>query len=465
MQKQAILPPIIMKSVYGPEPRTRAASLPGLTSLSVRELFPDIPKAIYLPGDDISIIRKITEDALAGVDMSKIRHRDSVNILSDEHGFFIVGGEPYAEMIRTIRDVVQERTGCNNIRLRVGAGLGTREADELIEYFKLDQYFDGKTARLTPFDRGVPIETEIGTLYGLAKAYDADWFIHAHYGDLREIYWHRLMDRTLKPFSMGYARYETRGVHHFNFGPRSSNFVPRAIFNSPFIQSKYTFGCVLSVSTAGIAGVDAGNDLNEVNRRQTLIALKSFGKMTELFSKIDECIAVLDAGKWPVYMHAGGITFGTLVNATVDYLDLDVIPAATGFALFERPAGAPRVKAVNPAIKALVINHMWILMPTSELAENIPTIVVGRDFAEMLNKDSSNPVFMDYAVTAENLETAMKFAGRMAQTDKIMVFDGSFGHINLSPSMAEFLIKNAPEVSRNVDETLMPKWLRQRGLA
>ena len=211
--------------------------------------------------------------------------------------------------------------------------------------------------------------------------------------------------------------------------------------------------------------MDAGNDLNEVNRRQTLFALKSFGKMTELFSKIDECIAVLDAGKWPVYMHAGGITFGTLVNATVDYFDLDVIPVATGFALFEKPPGTPRVKAVNPAIKALVINHMWMAMPTSELAENIPTIVVGRDFAEMLNKDSSNPAFMDYSVTAENLEAAVKFAGRIAQTDKIMIFDGSFGHINLSPSMAKFLMEKAPEVSRNVDETLMPKWLRQRGFA
>jgi hypothetical protein len=44
------------------------------------------------------------------------------------------------------------------------------------------------------------------------------------------------------------------------------------------------------------------------------------------------------------------------------------------------------------------------------------------------------------------------------------VFDGSFGSINLSPSMAEFMLKKAPEVSRNVDEELLPKWLRQRGI-
>jgi len=58
----------------------------------------------------------------------------------------------------------------------------------------------------------------------------------------------------------------------------------------------------------------------------------------------------------------------------------------------------------------------------------------------------------------------MGFARRVARTDNIIVFDGSFGSINLSPSMAEFMLKKAPEVSRNVDEELLPKWLRQRGI-
>jgi hypothetical protein len=58
----------------------------------------------------------------------------------------------------------------------------------------------------------------------------------------------------------------------------------------------------------------------------------------------------------------------------------------------------------------------------------------------------------------------MHFARQIAKTDKIILFDGVFGHINLSPSLAEVMIRKAPEVSRNVDETLMPKWLRQRGL-
>jgi hypothetical protein len=102
-------------------------------------------------------------------------------------------------------------------------------------------------------------------------------------------------------------------------------------------------------------------------------------------------------------------------------------------------------------------------MACTELPINIPTILVGRDLANMLITDSSNPTFMDYAMTAENLEAAMRFARGIANTDNIIVFDGSFGHINLSPSLAQFMLKKAPEVSRNVDEVLMPKWLRQRG--
>ncbi|MCP4755695.1 MAG: hypothetical protein GY866_32935, partial [Proteobacteria bacterium] len=176
-----------------------------------------------------------------------------------------------------------------------------------------------------------------------------------------------------------------------------------------------------------------------------------------------DCIPVLDAGKWPSYQHAGGMIFGNLVNAKTDYFDLDNIPSGSGFALFEKSAGIPKTRAVNPAIKALVINHMWINMMCTELAMSTPTIVVGRDLSDMLLGDSSNPMFMNFAVTAENLETAMNHARRITGTDQIMVFDGSHGNINLSPAMGDFLLKKAPEVSRNVDEVLLPRWLRQRG--
>lgn len=310
----------------------------------------------------------------------------------------------------------------------------------------------------------MPIDTEIGILYGLTKIYDADWFIHAHYGDLRELYWHRLIDRALKPFTMSYARLETRAVYHFNFGPRSSNFVQRAIFDSPFVQEKYAFSCFLMTAPSGITKIDADNDLNQIDRRLTLDCLESYGKMIRLFAEIDECVAVLDAGKWPHYQHAGGITFGNLVNAELDFFDLDAVPAATGFALFEKIPGVPKVKAVNPSIKVLLINHMWTGMMCTELPLSTPTILVGRNLADKLVIEASNPEFMNVAVTAENLTAAMNFALRIAGTDKILVFDGTFGSINLSPSLGEFLMLKAPEVSRKVDEELLPKWLRQRGI-
>jgi hypothetical protein len=52
----------------------------------------------------------------------------------------------------------------------------------------------------------------------------------------------------------------------------------------------------------------------------------------------------------------------------------------------------------------------------------------------------------------------------VARTDKIIVFDGSFGYLNVSRSLADLLINMAPEASREVEEQLLPKWLQQRGI-
>lgn len=457
-------PSFIRKSVYGPAPGPRAAELPGMVGLQLRDLFPDIPKEIYTEGGDLSVIRKATEDALKNVNMAMIRPRDKVNILSSQYGYQIMGGDVYAEMIRTIKDVVEERTGCRNIRLRVTTGFRIREPDEIIRHYKLNEYFNGKALGVRPIDKGVPIETEIGRLYGVARVYDADWIIHAHHGELRELDMHRMINRAIKPFSMSYARMETRSVAHMNFGPRSSNFVAKVIFDSPFVQSKFTFGCFLLTSPEGITGVDAGNDMERLDRRLMLLGFKSYGKIRELFNEIRECIAVMDATGEPRYMIGGGMTFGNLTEAELDLFDLDNIPVSLGYGLYERPAGSPKLKSINPAIKALVLNHMWLGVPQLELATHIPTIVVGRELADLLRDDPMNHDFMRHVVTSENLGTAMEFARRISQTDRVIVFDGSFGGITLSSSLAEQLIARAPDVSRRVEERLMPKWLRQRGI-
>jgi len=457
-------PSFIRKSVYGPAPGPRAAELPGIVGLVLRDLFPDIPKEIYTEGGDLSVIRKATEAALKNVRMDMIRPTDTVNILSSQYGYQIMGGDVYSEMIRTIKDVVEERTGCRNVRLRVTTGFRIREPNEIIRHYKLNEYFNGNALGVRPIDKGVPMETEIGTLYGVAQVYDADWIIHAHHGELRELDMHRMINRAIKPFAMSYARMETRAVAHMNFGPRSSNLVAKVIFNSPFVQSKFTFGCFLLTSPEGIIGVDAGNDMEKLDRRLMLLGFKSYGKIRELFSEIRECIAVMDATGEPRYMIGGGMSFGNLTEAEMDLFDLDNIPVSLGFGLYERPAGTPRYKSVNPAIKALVFNHMWLGVPQLELPTHIPTIVVGREMADLLRDDPMNHDFMGHAVTSENLGTAMEFARRISRTDKVIVFDGSFGKITLSSSLAEHLISRAPEVDRRVEEQLMPKWLRQRGI-
>ena len=166
--------------------------------------------------------------------MTKIKKGDSVNILASHHGFTLLGGTPYAEMLKVTRDVIEERTGTKDIRLRAGVGLRFRETEEYIKRFDLDQYFKGKAKGMAPIDEGIPIETEFGTLYGLKRAYDAKWIVHAHNSDLRELHNHRLIDRIIKPFAMSYARIETRSTYHQNFGPRSSNIIPRAVFTLRF---------------------------------------------------------------------------------------------------------------------------------------------------------------------------------------------------------------------------------------
>ncbi len=84
--------------------------------------------------------------------------------------------------------------------------------------------------------------------------------------------------------------------------------------------------------------------------------------------------------------------------------------------------------------------------------------------AELMANDPANPLFMDCAQKAESLEEAMESAREFAQTDKILVFDGSFGNITLSPSLAEYLMRKAPEIEDLVEKKLLPLWLKQRGI-
>ena len=393
----APIPP--RQSMYGIDPslvKTRVSELPGMTSVTLRELFPDLPPVIY-PGDEgIVAVRRRTEEALKSVDMSRIKPEHSVNICSSHHGFTLLGGDPYAEMLKTIRDVIEERTGCKNIRLRAGVGLRFRETEEYIRRYKLDEYFNGKARGVAPVDEGVEIETEIGTLYGIKRIYDADWIVHAHNSDVREVHFHRMVDRAVKPFGMSYARIETRSTYHQNLGPRAANFTARAIFDSPFVQDKFAFACFLTVVPHGILGVDADNDLYSLNERVTEVGCRYYGKMMTLFGEIDECIVALDFPCPVVYVFSAGVIYANFAGANTDLFDLESpLPAYTWYteAFYGRKGFPllPEIPRLNPAIKMCVHSYAWTGYPSAFFSEHIPTVVVGQRAGRPLQPGPAKP--------------------------------------------------------------------------
>ncbi|MDR0622442.1 MAG: hypothetical protein LBJ61_11305 [Deltaproteobacteria bacterium] len=460
-------------SIYGIDPALvgmRAAELPGIVSLKLSELFPDLPPTIYPNADDsVDPIRLAAEEALMKVDMGKIKPSDSVNVLASHHGFTLFGGRPYAELLKAIRDVVERQTGCTNIRLRAGVGMRFRETEEYMRQYGLDKHYGGKVAGIAPIDKGVAIETEIGTLYGLDKAYDADWIIHSHHSDVREVHFHRQVDKAVKPFGMSYARCETRSTYHQNLGPRAANFIARAIFESKFVQSKFAFAAFLDCGPHGILGVDADADLYALNDRATFIGCQLYGKIMTLFGEIDECVAVLDFPCPVPYVFSAGVIYANFLGANSDLYDLDTpLPGYTWYteAFYgkaNRPI-LPETPPINPGIKMCVHNYAWIGYPSAFFARHIPTVVVGEKQGELFDTDSMNIEYMDHAVTARSLPQAMDFARQVTGTDKVIVFDGAMGGLNVSESMSRLLIERAPVVSARVGTELLPKWLRQRGV-
>jgi hypothetical protein len=455
----AVQPPALVPSVYGPDlPSERAKDYPGMVSLQVREIFPDIPEGIYRYGEPLTAVRAAADRALAGVDMSMIQPNHRVNVLCSEHGFGMDGGFPYAEMLTAVRDAIVDRTGCHNVKLVVVAWLGRKEPQELIDFFGLDERFHGKVVGATPQDAGIEIETVLGTLHGLRQVYNADWIIHTHYDDPREIYLHRMIDRIAKPFGMSYARMETRSVFHMQMGPRSGNLIGRAIADSEFVRSKLAFSIALLSSPDGITGVEADNDLDTLGNRVTVNVLSNYGKMLALFRAITDCVPIIDGTKWAYYVHAGGMIFGHLFFSGRDWWDLEM-PDNT--ASLEELTGAE----VSLAIKALVINHSLTGLTVLQLPMMYPVVTGNPAMAQAMRHDFSNPEFMEYAEEAPDLMAAIDLAlERAGGCDKLICFDGLYGAINLSPSMADHLLELAPECSREVDEELLPRWLKQRGL-
>lgn len=463
------LPP--RQSQYGVAPELvtrRLADYPETTSVAVSDLFPETPPVIYPGAAGVAVVRHATEQALAGVDLSMIKPHHSVNILASHHGFTLVGGHAYAEMLRTLREVIVARTGTDNVRLRAGVGLRFRETEEYIERFGLKEAFQGKALGIAPVDEGIAIETEVGTLYGLKRAYDADWIVHAHNSDVREVHFHRQVDKVVKPFGMSYARIETRSTYHQNLGPRAANFIARVIFDSPFVQSKFAFAAFLVATPAGVVGVDADNDLYRLNDRITLFGCEHYGKMMTLLGTIDECIAALDFACPVPYVFAAGVIYANFVGANCDLFDLSQpLPAYTWYTEAFYGRNGPLVSEVppmNPAVRVCLHNYAWIGYPSAFFAEHIPTVVVGREQAELFDRDPQNGTYMRHAVVAQHCDAALDFCRRAARTDRILVFDGAVGGLNASAGLVRDLLAAAPAVAERVETVLLPKWLKQRGI-
>ena len=472
MATQTLKPTEPRASYYNIDPaklKMRAADLPGLISVKASELFPIDQQPVVAATPELTReeIRKRTVAALAGVNLEKIKPGDSVNILTSHHGYSIYGGHAYAEMVRTIRDEVERRSGTSNIRLRAGVGLRFRETEEYIKKFGLDDYFQGQAQGIAPVDRGVPVETPIGTLYGIASAYNAHWIIHAHNNDVRELHYHRQMGRLFKPFAMSYATIETRSSYHQSTGPRMANLLPRLIWESEFVQKKYVCGCMLQVGPEGIMGVDANEDLVAQDKLFTKLNLHWYGKILTLLGAIDEAILIVDYPGPIPYTTAGGILFGNFLNANVDELDLRKLTPFTRYSDMLYPDVKPLVTGVlpppNPAIKALILNYCSKGYPGTFFPKQLPVMAVGAQ-AELLEQDEQNAQFMDYAMKVETLPKALGFARNFAKTENVLVFDGAVGGFNVSQSMADLMHRLAPQISAQVDNELMPMWLKQRGI-
>ncbi len=454
-------PSVYQTSEYCNTPEMHARDLPDMVSVNLRELFPHLPEPCYVKdGDSLEIIAEKTRQALEKVDMSDITPETSVNIVCAEHGFCLCGGKPYIQMIQTMREVILERTGCIDLRLRVVMWRTPKECTEAIEYYRLDEMFDNNIGYSWAYDKAVPIETRVGTMFGLEKVYDADKIILAYYDDPREIYCHRMYRKSFKAFTMNMARFETRnmfhgtvGGHGHNVSSNTASLIPTAIYDSDFVQKKWSFGCFLTSSPAGIDGVIADRDLYKIDDYNDQRVLRYFPLVFQMFANLSAVNCIIEGGRWHFYVHGGGVISGIMLNLYKDVLDLD-----------DRnpPTGKPTV----PGLKSWILNQCWygIANPYGSM---LPTITVGDELTENIGKKDIMSKFhnmLPFSKSIKTLPEAKAYADEISGGAGYLIFDGSFGFVNCSRSIAEEMIEKAPAIIEKVEKELYPKYLKQRGI-
>lgn len=453
-------PPDPMESVYGNHPDLRPWTLPEFVSVNVKDLFPTMPKSIY-DGDeacDISAIDAETRKALEKVDMSSIRPDDIININCCEHGFLMFGGVPYVRMLKTLKKVVEERTGNYNIRLRCVMYRTPREGYEVIEHYRLNEEFDSiKT--VAAYDKAVPIQTRIGTMYGLEACYDADKFIFAYYDDPREVWCSNYYRKSFKAFVMDMARFETRSMFHYAFGTPAghgpvANIIPTAIYDSDFVQSKYAFTCMMRTTPAGITGFDADRDLYALDDRAIVDNVKYYPYMHQLLLSVSNYNVIIDQSRWPCYPHGAGLISG--IN-WINYQDhYDLLAGKTGLDYSHMCADG---------LQTVIYNQAWTGLNVYTVPMVKPTIIVGDELYNMLKDDPTNKpyAYLPGVIKVDTLREAMDKAREISGSDNFVLYDGTFGFLNCTRGVAEELIANAVGIKEMIDEKY-PMYMEQRGL-
>jgi hypothetical protein len=443
--------------------KTRAADLPGVVALPVRALMPDLPAPIWAANpafgpSDLGVIRARTREAVTAMDWSKIEPGRRVNLVANPHGFQL-DGEAYVVMLEEIAQHLRETTGAK-VRLRIAESMGHIENPHWVKIFDLPGRF-GDVEECPQIGPGTRVATRLGDMFVTKKLFDAPYFIHTHVTEMREGYLHRMLNRLHKPFGMAYARLETRSAYHFGFGPRTGQMVARAIFDSDFIQQRYTGTVVLETTSEGVVAVHGDNDLDALDRRLAGKVLGNYGPLMRMLAEIQDCLAVFDGHGCSVYTYGGGIAFDNLLCADTDFLDLDNLALLS---VGDGPGKVGLTMGSNEAIRAIVINYMAGGVPQQFVWDRYPVHVAGDQVYRWLINDPSNTYLERAATLHADLPTAIAEASARHGTDNLIIFDQTPGAFRLSENLGRHLLDRAPQVVAAVASEYLPKWLEQRNL-
>ena len=104
----------------------RAADLPGVVALPVRELVPNLPKPIWSQIEnfgptDLAVLRQQAREVVQGMDWSVIEKRKTVHLLANPHGFSY-SGEGYVAMLEEIAEYLHTERNAR-VKLRIAESM------------------------------------------------------------------------------------------------------------------------------------------------------------------------------------------------------------------------------------------------------------------------------------------------------------------------------------------------------